>query len=77
MTSLLAELAAAGDPEGARKILMAVLATDLCCIDAHAHLGNLEFEPSPERAIVHYEIGIRIAELSLRALQSECVRAGV
>jgi tetratricopeptide (TPR) repeat protein len=35
--------------------------------DAHAHLGNLEFEPSPERAIVHYEIGIRIAELSLPA----------
>ena len=39
--------------------------TDLRCIDAHAHLGNLEFERSPERAIVHYEIGIRIGELSL------------
>jgi tetratricopeptide (TPR) repeat protein len=61
------ELAAAGDREGARKILMAVLATDLRCIDAHAYLGNLELEPSPERAIVHYEIGIRIAELSLPA----------
>lgn len=29
------------------------------------HLGNLEFDRSPERAIVHYEMGIRIAELSL------------
>jgi len=60
-----AELADAGDREGAREILMEVLSTDLRCIDAHAHLGNLEFERSSERAIVHYEIGIRIGELSL------------
>jgi hypothetical protein len=60
-----AELAAAGDHEGARELLMEVLGTDLRCIDAHAHLGNLEFDRSPKRAIVHYEIGIRIGELSL------------
>jgi hypothetical protein len=30
------------------------------CIDAHAHLGSLEFDRSPQRAIVHYEIGLRI-----------------
>jgi tetratricopeptide (TPR) repeat protein len=60
-----AELAAAGDCDGARELLMEVLCTDLRCIDAHAHLGNLEFERSPERAIVHYEIGMRIGELSL------------
>lgn len=60
-----AELAEAGDREGARELLMDVLCTDLRCIDAHAHLGNLVFDRSPERAIVHYEIGIRIGELSL------------
>ena len=59
------ELAEAGDREGARELLMEALCTDLRCIDAHAHLGNLEFERSPKRAIVHYEIGIRIGELSL------------
>jgi tetratricopeptide (TPR) repeat protein len=60
-----AELAEAGDREGARELLMEVLATDLRCIDAHAHLGNLEFDRSPQRAIIHYDIGIRIGELSL------------
>ncbi len=60
-----AELAAAGDRQGAREILMEVLGADLRCLDAHAHLGNLVFDRSPERAIVHYEIGMRIGELSL------------
>jgi len=62
-----AELMEAGDREGAREILMEVLGADLRCIDAHAHLGNLVFERSPERAIVHYEVGVRIGELSLPA----------
>ncbi len=62
-----AELAEAGDLEGARELLMEALGIDLRCIDAHAHLGNLEFDESPERAMVHYEIGIRIGELSLHA----------
>ena len=60
-----AELAEAGDYDGARKLLMDVLCTELRCIDAHAHLGNWEFDRSPKRAMVHYDIGIRIAELSL------------
>jgi hypothetical protein len=60
-----AELSGAGDVEGARELLMDTLLRDLRCIDAHGHLGNLEFERSPKRAIVHYEIGIRIGELSL------------
>jgi tetratricopeptide (TPR) repeat protein len=60
-----AELAEAGDVEGARELLMDALLRDLRCIDAHAHLGNLEFDRSPERAMVHYEIGILIGELSL------------
>jgi hypothetical protein len=60
-----AELAEAGDREGARELLMETLGADLRCLDAHAHLGNLVFDRSPERAMVHYEIGIRIGELSL------------
>jgi hypothetical protein len=60
-----AELAEVGDSEGAREILMELLCTDSRCIDAHAHLGNLEFPHAPEHAIVHYEMGIRIGELSL------------
>ncbi len=62
-----ADLAEARAPEGARKLLMEALGTDLRCIDAHVHLGALVFERSPERAILHYEVGIRIAELSLPA----------
>jgi hypothetical protein len=60
-----AELMEAGDDEGAREILMEALGADLRCLDAHAHLGNLVFDRSPERAIVHYELGMRIGELSL------------
>jgi hypothetical protein len=59
------ERAAAGDYVGARALLMETLCTDLRCVDAHAHLGNLEFDHSPQLAIVHYEIGMRIGELSL------------
>jgi tetratricopeptide (TPR) repeat protein len=38
---------------------------DLRCLDAHAHLGNLEFDHRTEKAIRHYEAGVRVGELSL------------
>lgn len=38
---------------------------DLRCLDAHAHLGNLMFDGFPEKAIIHYNIGMKIGELSL------------
>lgn len=60
------ELKEAGDYLGAHRMLMALLATDLRCLDAHAHLGNLVFDHSPEKAIRHYEVGVRIGDLSLR-----------
>ena len=60
-----AELAEVGDDERARALLMDVLLKDLRCLDAHALLGNLEFDRMPERAQLHYEIGMRIGELSL------------
>jgi hypothetical protein len=59
------ELKEAGDSPGAHRILMNLLAADLRCLDAHAHLGNLVFDHCPEKAIRHYEVGARIGELSL------------
>ena len=64
-TSHAADLAYAGRGGEAYDLLMEVLGTDLRCIDAHAYLGNLEFDRWPQRAIVHYEIGMRIGELWL------------
>jgi tetratricopeptide (TPR) repeat protein len=54
-----------GDSLGAYRKLMTILAEDLRCLDAHAPLGNFVFDHSPEKAIRHYEVGVRIGELSL------------
>lgn len=59
------ELREVGDSLGAHRKLMSLLAADLRCLDAHAHLGNFVFDHSPEKAIRHYEVGVRIGELSL------------
>jgi hypothetical protein len=50
---------------GSRAILMNLLAQDLHCLDAHAHLGNHEFKYRPEQALRHYDRGTAIGELSL------------
>lgn len=73
-----AELWAGGEHEEARALVMEVLAEDLRCIDGHAHLGNWMFDRDPKRALVHYEIGIAIGELSLRAAPHDfvCCRGG-
>jgi hypothetical protein len=42
-----------------------MLLEDLRCLDAHAHLGNLGFDERPEVAVHHYEVGVRVGELSL------------
>jgi hypothetical protein len=54
-----------GDIEGASKILMDLCQSDLRCLDAHAHLGNIAFDHRPAMAIRHYDVGLRIGELSL------------
>jgi len=54
-----------GDRYGARESLMALCEADLRCLDAHAHLGNFMFDDSAELAMRHYEVGVRIGELSL------------
>ncbi|MCX4247124.1 tetratricopeptide repeat protein [Paraliomyxa miuraensis] len=59
------DLRRGGDAAGAREILAGMLEADLRCLDAHAHLGNLLFDSSPGWALLHYEIGVRIGELSL------------
>jgi Tetratricopeptide repeat len=56
---------AAGDWVGASKILMDLLRKDLRCLDAHAHLGNFAFDRSPAEALRHYDVGVRIGNLSL------------
>ena len=42
---------AAGDVRGAYELLMKLLAKDLRCLDAHAHLGNLAFDRRPKQAL--------------------------
>ena len=59
------DLRDSGDAAGAYKILMDLCHSDLRCLDAHSHLGNMEFARSPKDAIRHYEVGFRIGELSL------------
>jgi tetratricopeptide (TPR) repeat protein len=59
------DLRDAGDPAGAHEVLTKVLEADLRCLDAHAHLGNNLFRHSPHWALNHYEVGVRIGELSL------------
>jgi len=54
-----------GEPCKAQDILMNELIMDLRCLDAHAHLGNLFFDSWPEKAIIHYNVGMKIGELSL------------
>ena len=51
---------------GARKLLMGVLAADLRCLDAHAHLGNFALDPRNDETLPHYEVGVRIGPLTGR-----------
>jgi hypothetical protein len=55
----------AGEYLEAKRILMELCQTDLRCLDAHSHLGNLVFDRMPGDAIRHYEVGLRIGELAL------------
>ncbi|MEO0326064.1 MAG: hypothetical protein AAF447_24155 [Myxococcota bacterium] len=59
------EMKEIGDVRSARALLMAELHDDLRYLDAHAHLGNLELDRAPEKALAHYEVAVRIGDLSL------------
>jgi len=54
-----------GDVAAAEEMLHALLATDVRCLDAHAHLGTFAFDRSPELALERYEQGAAIAERSI------------
>ncbi len=59
------DLKDAGDRAAAQKILMELCQADLRCLDAHAHLGNFVFDRWAKEAMRHYEVSVRIGELSL------------
>ncbi len=59
------DLKAVGNIAEAYDVLLELLAADLRCLDAHAHLGNLAYDRHLEEGLRHYEIGMRIGELSL------------
>jgi hypothetical protein len=59
------ELRAAGWLGAAEELLMRLLAQDLRCLDAHAHLGNIEFDYRPGQALRHYAVGLGIGALTL------------
>lgn len=59
------ELREAGEFAKADRVLTGMLIADLRCLDAHAHLGNLDFDHDQEKALRHYDIGRQIGELSL------------
>jgi len=70
------DLKDAGEWAEAEKILMELCQADLRCLDAHSHLGNLVFDHRPEDAIRHYEVGMRIGELSLGKNFSDVLQWG-
>ncbi len=59
------DLKDAGEQAEAMKILMELCQVDLRCLDAHSHLGNFVFDHHPQDAFQHFEVGLRIGELSL------------
>ena len=59
------ELHAAAKRAAAEALLMKMLAQDLRCLDAHAHLGNFAFERDPRQAMRHYLVGSGIGALTL------------
>jgi len=59
------DLKHAGFPVEAYRMLMELCRSDLRCLDAHSHLGHFFFDREPKAALRHYEVGVRIGELSL------------
>lgn len=49
----------------ARRLLLRLIEQDPRCLDAHAHLGNLEFDKDAERALAHYATGVTIGRSAL------------
>lgn len=79
-----ADLHRAGMKGESRELLEDILAKDLRCIDAHAHLGNMVFPEEDTRptdimlklSLMHYEIGVGIGNRSLGENFKGLLRAG-
>ena len=54
-----------GQPARARALLDGLIEWDCRCLDAHAHLGALDFDDDPGAAQAHHATGVRIAQSSL------------
>ncbi|MEJ7892688.1 MAG: hypothetical protein WKF94_08605 [Solirubrobacteraceae bacterium] len=61
------ELAARAERAQSRGLLASLLAIDVRCLDAHAHLGLLAFDYSAALALPHFAAGVAIGERSLPA----------
>ncbi len=63
------DIAETGYPDEASRLLGSLLATDLRCLDAHAHLGLLEldstFPGAVDRGRRPFEVGVAIGDLAL------------
>jgi tetratricopeptide (TPR) repeat protein len=59
------ELRALGKTAQARRLLRGLIEQDPRCLDAHAHVGSMDFLRSPEKALAHYRRGVEIGRLSL------------
>jgi hypothetical protein len=59
------ELRDSGEITRAKKLLEGLLVKDVRCLDAHAHLGNMDFDRDARAALEHYRRGVLIGELSL------------
>lgn len=60
------ELWHSGYGSEAYDLLNGLCEEDLRCLDAHSHLGNWSLDDFPDDALRHYEVGMRIGELSLK-----------
>jgi hypothetical protein len=61
------ELAARTERAQARGLLESLLAADVRCLDAHAHLGSFAFDYSAALALPHFAAGVAVGERSLPA----------
>lgn len=61
------DLREAGRHADALAVLQGLLAQDLRCLDAHAHLGNAAFDRDPELALRHYTVGRALGDQALGA----------
>lgn len=71
-----ADLKEAGAYAEAESLLIGLLQQDLRCIDAHVHLGHLEFERDLKKSVRHYRMAQQIGDLTVGAEFRNVLRWG-